>query len=209
MKIGILGGGSVGGTLGESWARKGHEIVFGVRKPDAPDMKEVLSRSEGRARAGSATGAAAFGEVVLNALPWPATKDVLTSLDLKGKVLLDATNPILPQLTGLEIGTTTSGGELVAGWAPGAQVVKIFNSTGFSNMANPVYDGKPIPMFYCGGDGNAKSIAAQLAQDIGFVPVDAGPLSNARLLEPLAMLWVWLAYPGGFGREFAFQLVKR
>jgi len=81
--------------------------------------------------------------------------------------------------------------------------------TGINNMENPVYAGARIPMFYCGDDAGAKKTAAQLASDIGFEPIDAGPLANARMLEPLAMLWGWLAFPGGMGREFAFQLLKR
>lgn len=209
MKIGILGGGSVGGTLGIVWTRHGHEIVFGVRQPDAADMKEVLHQCGGRARASGPQQAAAFGEVIVNALPWPATKGVLSKLDLKGKIVLDCTNPLLPGLDGLELGTTTSGAEQVAQWAPGSRVVKIFNTTGSNNMENPYYDGRPIPMFYCGDDAAAKKTAQALAAEIGFEPVDAGPLSTARLLEPLAMLWIRMAYQGGFGREFAFQIVKR
>jgi predicted dinucleotide-binding enzyme len=209
MKLGILGGGNVGGALGHAWARAGHDIVFGVREPSGPDMRKVLGRCQGRARAGDANEAAQFGDVIVNALPWAATRDVVPRLNLKGKVVLDAANPLLPDLAGLEVGTTSSAGEQVAQWAPGAKVVKIFNSTGSNNMENPVYDGKPITLFYCGDDADAKSTAAQLARDVGFDPVDAGPLKNSRLLEPLAMLWIWLAYPGGRGREFAFQIVKR
>ncbi len=209
MKIGILGGGSVGGTLGIVWARHGHEIVFGVRQPDASDLKEVVRQCGGRARAAGPAQAAAFGEVVVNALPWPATEGVLSKLDLKGRIVLDCTNPLLPGLAGLELGTTTSGAERVAGWAPGARVVKIFNSTGSNNMENPYYEGEPVPMFYCGDDAAAKKTAHALAAEIGFQPIDAGPLANARLLEPLAMLWIWLAYAGGLSREFAFQIVKR
>jgi len=209
MKIGILGGGNVGGTLGEGWAKAGHEIFFGVRNPDAADMKETLRRCAGRAQAGSAEQAAAFADTVVNALPWPATKTALPALNLQGKTLLDATNPIAPDFSGLEAGTTTSGGELVAQWAPGAKVVKIFNTTGFKNMENPVYQGAAIPMFYCGDDAAAKATAAQLAADLGFAPIDAGPLSNSRLLEPQAFLWIWLALKGGLGRDFAFQIVKR
>jgi len=209
MKIGILGGGNVGGALGVGWAKRGHQIVFGVRDPAAADTQALVAQCNGRATVGIAADAAGFGEVVVNALPWPPTKAVLTSLDLCGKTLLDATNPLLPSLTGLELGTTTSGGELVSQWAAGAHVVKIFNTTGANNMANPVYGGEPIPMFYCGDNAEAKTTAAALAKDLGFAPVDAGPLSNSRVLEPLALLWVWLAYPGGLGREFAFQIVKR
>jgi predicted dinucleotide-binding enzyme len=209
MKIGILGGGNVGGALGAAWAKHGHQIVFGVRNPAAPDMQTLVVQCNGGATAGMAADAAGFGEVVVNALPWPAVRAVITSLDLRGKILLDATNPLMPSLAGLEVGTTTSGAELVSQWAPGAHVVKIFNTTGSNNMTDPIYRGEPIPMLYCGDDPGAKSAATALAADLGFAPVDAGPLSNARVLEPLAMLWVWLAYPGGLGREFAFQIVKR
>ena len=208
MRIGILGGGNVGGTLGARWASRGHEVMFGVRDPAAADMQAVLRRSERHAKAGSAADAAAFAEVIVNALPWGAAKTVLPSLNLQGKILLDVTNPVLPGLDGLEVGTTTSGGELVAKWAAGARVVKIFNTTGFGNMANPVYRAEPLPMFYCGDDPGAKATASELAAAIGFTPMDAGPLSNARLLEPLALLWVRLAM-GGLGLDFAFQIVKR
>ncbi len=209
MRIGILGAGKVGGTLGTAWARHGHEVFFGVRNPDSADAHALLHRSGPRGRAESVADAVRSAEVVVNALPWPATRGVLETLDLSGKILLDCANPLKPDLSGLEVGTTTSGGELVAGWAKSARVVKIFNTTGFANMANPSYGGEPITMFYCGDDAEAKRAAAGLARDIGFDPVDAGPLSNARLLEPHALLWIWLAIKGGVGREFAFRIVKR
>ena len=69
--------------------------------------------------------------------------------------------------------------------------------------------GAGTPMFYCGDDSAAKETVAHLAADLGFIPINAGPLSNARLLEPHALLWVWLALQGGLGRDFAFQIVKR
>jgi 8-hydroxy-5-deazaflavin:NADPH oxidoreductase len=209
MKIGILGGGHVGSALGLSWTRKGHDVLFGVRNPSSPEISAVLAKSGGKARAGSAAEAAEFSNVVVNALPWPATKAVIASLNLSDKVLLDCANPFKPDLSALELGTTTSGGEQVAEWARGAKVVKIFNTTGYNNMENPVYGGAAVPMFYCGDDPAAKKTAAQLAGDTGFEPIDAGPLANARLLEPYALFWVWLAYRGGVGREFAFTLLKR
>jgi predicted dinucleotide-binding enzyme len=209
MKIGILGGGNVGGALGEGWARYGHEVCFGVRDPQAEDLKTALARMEGRGHAGTASAAADFGDVVVNALPWPATKSVISGLNLKGKTLLDCTNPLLENLAGLEVGTTTSGGEMVAGWAHGAHVVKIFNTTGYGNMVNPTYEGKTTPMFYCGDDAGARHTAAALSRQLGFDPIDAGPLTNSRLLEPYALLWIWLAVFGGMGREFSFQIVKR
>ena len=98
---------------------------------------------------------------------------------------------------------------MVAEWAAGARVVKIFNTTGFGNMANSNYTLGPVTMFYCGDDPGAKIVAAKLAADLGFDPVDAGPLTQARTLEPMAMLWIWLAVFGGMGTDFAFRLIRR
>jgi len=113
------------------------------------------------------------------------------------------------------LSVAVDGGRVWAGTENGlvlieeSKVVKIFNTTGANNMANPLYQNERIPMLYCGDDAGAKSVAAQLASDAGMEPVDAGGLRNSRLLEPYAMLWIYLAYRGGFGREFAFKLVRR
>jgi predicted dinucleotide-binding enzyme len=101
-----------------------------------------------------------------------------------------------------------SGAERTAKLAPGAKVVKVFNSTGFGNMADPHYDGEPTVMFYAGDDAGAKAIARDLATDLGFDAVDAGGLERARELEHLAMLWIGLAM-GGMGRDIAFKLARR
>ncbi|HTS78628.1 MAG TPA: NADPH-dependent F420 reductase [Bryobacteraceae bacterium] len=207
MNIGILGSGHVGGTLGERWAKLGHHVFFGSREPHK--LTDLVKRSGATARAVDVPEAVQSAEIVVVALPWGASKKVLESLDLKGKILLDCMNPLLPDLSGLELGTTTSAGEKVAEWARGAKVVKIFNTTGYNNMANPDYGGERSAMFYCGDDTQAKEIARLLAAELGFEPVDSGPLSNARLLEPLAMLWIWLALKGGIGRDIAFRLLKR
>ena len=209
MKIAVLGAGNVGGTLGEAWTRHGHEVYFGVRDPGADSVKALLQRCGPRARAESMVDAVRSGEAAAVALPWGAARSVLEPLDLQGKVVLDCMNPLKPDMSGLEVGTTTSGAEQVASWVKGAKVVKIFNTTGFSNMAKPKYGNHAITMLYCGDDDSAKATAAELARVIGFEPVDAGPLSNARLLEPMALMWIWLAIRGGQGRDFAFQIRKR
>src|ERR1700683_3118839 len=121
MRIGIRGAGNGGGALGTAWARHGHDVFFGVRNPDSQDIHALLHRSGPRGRAESVADAVRSAEVVVNALPWPATRGVLEQLDLAGKVLLDCANPLKPDLSGVEVGTTTSGGELVAGWAKGAR----------------------------------------------------------------------------------------
>ena len=210
MQIGIIGAGSVGGTLGPAWARKGHKVRFGVRHPDSAETVALLKKIGPAAAAGDVAEAAGFGEVVVLATPWPATYEAIRSAgDLHEKVLLDCTNPLKPQLAGLEIGTSTSAGDMVAQWATGARVVKIFKTTGYGNMANPNYPLGPVTMFYCGDDDGAKVVAARLAADIGFEPIDAGPLTQARVLEPMAMLWIWLAVFGGMGTDFAFKLMRR
>jgi len=210
MRIGVIGAGNVGGTLGRSWVQKGHDVMFGVPNPTAPKMLELLKATGGKARAGGIAEAAAHGEVVAFATPWAATQDAVRQAgDLAGKVILDCTNPLKEDLSGLAVGHTTSGAERVAAWASGGRVVKVFNTTGFENMAQPSYGGTPITMFFAGDDAQAKRVAAQLAQEMGFDPVDAGPLANARLLEPLALLWIYLAVKQGHGTGIAYKLVHR
>jgi len=137
VKIGTIGAGQVGGTLGRAWAAKGHQVVLGVRDPRGPKVQELVKATGGTARAASPAEAAAHGEVVLLATPWAAARAALRGAgDLTGKILVDATNPLEPE-SGLALGHTTSAGEEVARWAPGAKVVKAFNTLGAQHMANP------------------------------------------------------------------------
>lgn len=210
MKIAIIGAGNVGGTLGKAWARKGHQVFYGVQRPQDAKVQELLKESGPNAQAGAPADAAAFAEVVVFATPWPATEAAVASAgNLGGKIVVDCTNPLKPDLSGLEIGHTASAGERVAAWAKGAKVFKAFNTTGFNIMADPVLRGVPTVMFVCGDDEAAKPAVLKLAADVGFDAVDAGKLTQARLLEPWAMLWIHLAYKGGIGRDFGFALVRR
>jgi NADPH-dependent F420 reductase len=206
MKLAIIGIGNVGSVLGHRWVEAGHEIIFGVRNP----TKHQAEAAKVKASVAGIKEAAAKSEVVVLAVPWPAMSDALKAAgNLSGKILLDCTNPLKPDLSALELGTTTSGGEKVAQVAPGAKVVKIFNTTGARNMANPNYGGTKVTMLYAGDDTGAKKIAAKLAADLGFDPVDAGPLSSARMLEPFALLWISLAYQQKMGMDFALNVVRR
>ncbi len=210
MKIAILGAGNVGGTLGRAWAKKGHQVFFGVRDPQDDKTRQLVGSLGGAARAGTVAEAAAFGEVVVLATPWQAAEAAVRAAgDLTGKTLIDCTNPLKPDLSGLELGFTTSAAERVAGWAKGAKVFKAFNTTGFNIMADPVIDGVRTIMFVCGDDEAAKPAVLGLAADVGFDAVDAGKLAIARLLEPWAMLWIHLAFSGSVGRDFGFALLRR
>ena len=210
MTIGILGSGNVGGALGSRWAEAGHKVLFSSRNPDSAEMKNLLGRAGANARAVRSPEAAAGADIILLASPWPATRPILEAAgSLAGKILIDATNPLLPDLSGLELGTNTSGAEQVALWAPGAVVVKAFNTVGAGVMADPLFPGGPAMLLYCGDDRAAKGTVHGLAEQLGFQPHDAGPLTMARTLEPLALLWVSLAYQQGYGVNFSFGLTRR
>ncbi len=210
MTIAVIGTGMVGGTLGTRWAQAGHTVLFGVRNPESDKVREVVAGAGSNARAVTVADAARLAETVVLATPWSATRDAVTTCgDLDGKILVDCTNPLKPKLEGLELGTTTSGAEVVADWASGARVVKAFNTTGFGNMANPIYDGRATMMPICGDDTDAKGKVLELARDLGFDVIDAGPLTAARYLEPVAMFWIHLAYAAGMGRDFALRIERR
>jgi len=207
MQIGIVGTGPVGATLGRRFAEAGHSVTFGTRRPESDEAKE-LARIPG-ARIASHQEAARTTGVVVLATPWPAAQEALRGLgDLSGKILLDLVNPLLPDLSGLAVGNTSSAGEMIAQWAPGARVVKIFNTIGYNVMADPKFPDGPATLFYCGDDPEAKKVAHQLAEQIGFDPIDAGPLTKARVLEAFALLWISLAI-GGYGQGIAFKLMRR
>jgi predicted dinucleotide-binding enzyme len=201
MRIAIIGKGNVGRTLGTNWASHGHEVMYGVRD---------VSKEEDSAKNLAVKEAAQASEVVVLAVPFDAVPKALQAAgNLSGKTLLDATNPLLPDLSGLDMPEGISAAEQIASLVPGVPVVKIFNTTGYPNMANPDYNGQRATMFYCGDNAAAKKIAAGLAEDLGFEPVDAGPLREARYLEPLAMLWIHLALKQGLGVNIAFKLMRR
>jgi NADPH-dependent F420 reductase len=210
MKIAVIGIGNVGGTLGPAWAKAGHEVIFGVRNPASKKVQTLLENAGSNARATSVAEAAAGADIVLFATPWSATQDAVRAAgNLEGKIVVDCTNPIAPDLKGLTIGTTTSAGEQVAQWARGAKVVKAFNTTGSGNMANPLYESQPVTMFICGDDDKAKEMVAQLAKEVGFDTCITGPLYHARYFEAMAMLWVDMAYLQGRGPDFAYKILMR
>jgi NADPH-dependent F420 reductase len=210
MKIGVIGSGNVGGTLGSRWAQAGHQVTFSSRNPDSKEMKDLIARAGSSARAASVADAAASSEVVLFATPWNVAEAAIRSAgELRNKVVIDAMNPLLPDLSGLTLGTTTSAAEQVQQWAAGAKVVKAFNTIGYNIMADAKFGSEKALLAYCGDDAGAKQMVRQLAVDLGFDPLDAGPLTQARLLEPFALLWISLAYKAGQGREIAFKLLRR
>jgi predicted dinucleotide-binding enzyme len=207
MNIGTIGTGNMGGTIGKGWAAKGHKVLFGSR--DAKKGEELAKSVGANAQSGSYADAVRFGDVVLLATPWHSTQDAIkASGSFQGKILMDCTNPLLPDFSGLAIGFETSAGEEIARWAVGSKVVKALNSIASPNIADPNFGGKNADGYYCGDEAQANQIAAGLIRDLGLEPIDCGPLKNARLLEPLAFLWVYLAFNKG-AMNSAWKLIKR
>jgi 8-hydroxy-5-deazaflavin:NADPH oxidoreductase len=209
MKIAVIGTGSVGGTLGRRWAELGHSVCFGVRDIANADAKALVGRIKGDARLASVGDAAKGAEVVVLATPYQANSAAIAEAgDLSGKILIDVTNPVGPDLT-LAVGFTTSDAEEVAKLAPRARVYKAMNQVGFEVMADPNYAaGKPV-MFVAGNEATGKKVVLDLVSALGFEAIDAGELAIARLLEPFAMLWIHLMARRNLGRDFAFSLLRR
>ena len=180
MKIAIIGAGRVGGALGTALRPKGHDIVYGVRAPERSQEHKATSVAE----------AISGAEIVIMATPWSAAESLVCehAWSLANKILIDATNPLNPNGSGLAVGFDTSGAEMLQSQAPEARVFKAFNSAGADVLANPHFAEGRAAMFVAGPDGADKKKVMELVTESGFDPVDAGSLKSARLLEPFAML---------------------
>jgi predicted dinucleotide-binding enzyme len=208
MSISIIGAGNVGMALGKAFTSRGEAVVFGVPEPDK--YAQAVADLGGMATVGLVENAIEASALVILAVPYAAAVSLAQArADWKGKILVDATNPLAAGLAGLSVGTTTSGAETIAHAANGARVVKAFNTTGAENMADTHYaKGTPF-MPVCGDDAEARARVVALATLIGFDAVDCGDLSVARYLEPFAMTWIHMAIKLGLGRRFAFARLQR
>jgi len=206
MNIVVYGMGRVGQALAKAWRDAGHTVSAVVREPGANPAKSW--EHEGFAVV-APQDAARSADVIVLAVPWTVLPAVIESLGaLDGKILVDVTNPLTADLS-LAINDDDSAGETVAELAPGARVVKAFNTTGAGNMGNSRYPGGKLMMPIAGNDGEAKKIVMSLANDLGFEAVDVGPLAMSRCLEPLAVLWIKLAFAQKLGTDFGFALLRR
>ena len=209
MNITILGAGKVGQALATGWLRAGHTILFGSRQPTGEKGMELLAAFDNQVQILETAAAVAAANVVVLAVPWIAAESVMKGVsNWSGKILIDAINPIGPGFQ-LAVDGGTSGAEQIQGWATGARVIKAFNTTGAENMLDPIYHGQATAMFISGDDPAAKAVVTQLAEDLGFAVADVGPLTTARYLESLAMVWIHLAIVQNQGRNIALQLVRR
>jgi hypothetical protein len=198
----------MGAKLGTIFARAGHEVVFSYARSN-DKLKKLARDTQGNARAGTPAEAAKDADAVLLAVHWSRLDDVLKQAgDLAGKVILTCSLPMDADNTKLIIGTTTSGAEELARKVPRAHVVCAFNTVP-SEVLFGVFEAKRKKdrpsLVYCGDHRQSKSVAAELIRDVGFDPIDAGPLSIARYTEPFALLVAQLAYEGESGPELAYR----
>ena len=211
MRVGILGSGLMGGKLGTIFARAGHEVVFTYARR-REKLEQLARDAGGNARAGTPREAAQEADALLLAVHWSRMEDVLHQAgDLSGKVILSCSLPMNAEDTGLVIAHTGSGAEELVKMIPQARIVSAFNTVP-SEVLFGVYEAKLKAsrpnLVYCGDDESGKAVAADLIRDVGFDPVDAGPLRIARYTEPFALLVAQLAYEGDGGPELAYRFER-
>lgn len=211
MNIAFIGIGQVGSALADALERAGHQVVIAARNPDSASVIAALAKNP-RLAVMAPPAAVAGAEVVFLATPFQANQTALQEAgDLAGKVLVDCTNPVGPGLThGLH--SDCSGGEAVQRLVPQAQVVKAFTIYGFENFEDNTYPGygdlRPV-MVIAGDDIAAKQTVADLCRQLGWDPLDGGPLANSLHLEHMTLLWIKLARMQGMGPGFVWGLLKR
>jgi 8-hydroxy-5-deazaflavin:NADPH oxidoreductase len=207
MNISIIGAGNVGKALGSAFAAAGNDVTFASR--DAARAAAAASAAGGRA-ATTFAEAAAGADIVVLAVPGSAVEAVAAEIApvVAGKVVIDTTNPIRPDFSGLSTDGGPSGAERLATLLPGAHVVKAFNTLFAGNQANPAGQGQVLDALFATDDEGARATVAALASSIGFRPVHVGPLAAARELEAMAWLNIRLQVITGGTWQTAFVLVS-
>ena len=211
MRVGILGSGLMGGKLGTLFARAGHEVVFSYAR-SARKLERLARQAPGRARAGTPAEAARNADAVLLAVHWSRVDQVLKQAgDLSRKVIVSCSLPMNKSDTALLIGRSSSGAEELAKRARTARVVAAFGTVP-SEVLLSVFEARRKSrrpsLVYCGDDRDAKELAATLIRDVGFDPVDVGPLRIARYTEPFTLLIAQLAYESGAAPELAYRFER-
>jgi 8-hydroxy-5-deazaflavin:NADPH oxidoreductase len=211
MRIGILGSGLMGGKLGTLFARAGHDVVFSYSHSEQK-LKRLARRAGERAEAGTPAEAARGADAILLAVHWSRVNDVLKQAgSVSGKVIVSCTMPMSDDDSELVLGRTSSGAEALAKKARRAHIVSAFNTVP-SEVLFSVFDKRRRAtrpsLVYCGNNRAAKQVAAKLIRDVGFEPIDAGPLKTARYIEPFTLLVAQLAYEGRNGPQVAYRFER-
>lgn len=209
MKVTVIGAGNMGSGFVKQLTRAGHQVSVTARNLDK--ARAVAAANPG-ASAVAAGNAAANADIIVLATGYGDAVEALCSVgNLQGKVVIDITNPLTADYMGLTVGHNTSAGEEIAKVVPGAQVVKAFNTV-FAQVLAEGADfgaGRKVPVFVSGDSAQAKQVVIDLAESMGFETIDAGSLKNARYLEPLAGLNIYLGYGAGLGTAIAPTWIRK
>jgi len=209
MKITVIGAGNMGSAFVRQLVRAGHQVSVTAR--DSSKAANLAAANPG-AKAVAAAGAAEGADAVVLATGYADAVSALQSVgDLRGKIVIDITNPLTGDYMGLTVGHSTSAGEEIAKAVPGAEIVKGFNTVFAQVLAEGAELGKgqKVTVFVASDSARAKQTATALAQSIGFEVIDAGGLKNARYLEPLAGLNIYLGYGAGLGTAIAPTWIRK
>ena len=200
MRVTVIGSGNMGAALAKQIAKARHSLVItGRNSAKAKDLAQTLGATY------QATDASQGADVVILATPYGEALYALRFAGkLQGKTVIDITNPLTPDYMGLTIGHSTSAAEQIQKAFPEARVVKAFNTVFAQVLAQGAsLHGATVPVFVAADDASAKETAKALIQSMGFAPIDAGALKNARYLEPLAGLNIYFGYGAGHGTSIA------
>jgi 8-hydroxy-5-deazaflavin:NADPH oxidoreductase len=209
MKVTVIGAGNMGSAFVKQLVRAGHEVSVTAR--DSAKAAQLAASNPG-AKAVPTAGAAAGADAVVLATGYADAVSALLAVgDVRGKVVVDITNPLTADYMGLTVGHTTSAAEEIANAVPGAEIVKGFNTVFAQVLAEgaELGKGRKVTVFVASDSARAKQTATVLAQSIGFDVVDAGGLKNARYLEPLAGLNIYLGYGAGLGTSIAPTWIRK
>ena len=202
MKIGIIGAGNMGSAFAKRLAAAGHEVT--VTAEDLSHAEQVASAVGGSVRAVPHGQIAAEAELLVLATPYGAAVEALRGAgDTNGKTVIDITNPLNAEMSGLTVGFSSSAAEEIQKAVPGARVVKAFNTVFAQVLGAGATGGAKVQVLFAGDDEAAKEAVRSLIESADFEAVDAGPLANARYLEPLGMLNIYLGYVAGHGTGVA------
>jgi predicted dinucleotide-binding enzyme len=211
MKIGILGSGVVGKSFARAFSATGNDVKIGSRTPEK--LNDFVAEAGPRVTASTFQETARFGEVIVVATLGSRTEEAIRLAgpeNFKGKVTIDATNPLEFTPGGpprLAFGHTDSLGERVQRWAPKAKVVKAFNTVGNTLFYKPQLEGGPPDMFLCGNDAEAKKAVSRICSEFGWGVIDVGRIEASRYLEPMCMTWIVHGILSG-GWNHAFKILR-
>jgi predicted dinucleotide-binding enzyme len=209
--IAVIGTGDVAAALGPEFAAQGHTIVYGSRNPSRDEVRALVERTVGDASATSPAESVAGADIVVMAVPGAVVEAVTGSLgDLSGKIIIDPTNAIDRHADGyLTLSYETSSAEMIQGVAPGAHVVKAFNTLNWRTMVDPDSSGGPVSIPLVGDSAEAKATVAGLVEGMGLEAIDLGPLRYARHVEGMLLVWIHNRYGAGEGPAFDYHLRKQ